>query len=562
MFWQWKVEVRDLKRFDQIAEALAAFGMDSILHHARIRKAEKGKETSLHSRDAVNAEKMRLLFEHLGGTFLKLGQLLSVRPDLIPPEYCDEFSKLQDSVPPMPFHEVQKVIEEEFKRPVKKVFRSFEAVPIAAASIAQVHKATLRNGKTVAVKVQRPEVPDLISSDLDIMKFFAEKIRKHLHPDVFDPVQIVAEFEQYTKAELDFMQEAHNLEIFSANFKGSKIVKIPGVQKEHSTSRVLTMEFISGMELRHYTKAPLRQRKILVRRIAEAVLKQIFVDGTFHADPHPGNIIVSGNNVVAFVDFGIVGNIDDILKEKLKDLFIGLIHKDLEQISKGLISMNFAPRTVDEPQLREDLRLALGKYYNAEIGKINISQLFNECISVAKRHRIRLPKNFVLLGKSLVTLEGIGKEYDPGFNLVEVAKPFVEGLVKERLKEKLNPVHLLEQAAADSQKLISFARTLPEKTDQFFMEMERKGEKLSVLDKDLHVLSINMSSAVTRLVFGLIVLDLLVSAVVMWKYPPITSAGVSYWALYCLGGALFFLVLFMILSHEEKQRVRGQESQQ
>jgi ubiquinone biosynthesis protein len=552
MFWDFAVKVRDAKRFEQITQALIAFEFGEILHHARIRRVRDAPHATL------EAARVRALFEHLGGTFIKLGQLLSVRPDLIPDAYCKEFSKLQDHVAPMSFSDVERVLEAEWGKQHAHVLAHIDRAPVASASIAQVHQAVLRSGKTVAIKVQRPQIAALIESDLDIMRVIAAKIKEHLAPQVFDPVQVVEEIADYTRCELDFLQEAKNIEAFRENFAHSPTVTIPRVHPEQTTSRVLVMEFLDGKELRAIGtpagKMGARARRIVVRRIADAVLKQIFIDGIFHADPHPGNILVLAHNRIGFVDFGIVGRIDPELKNKLQTLFIALIGKDLPGISGSLIALGFAPHGVDESRLREDLHVALGPYHDSAIEKVDIAEVFTKCIEVAKRHRIRLPRNFVLLGKSLVTLEGIGAEYDPDFNLVRVARPFVEKLVKDRIAMRTEPRAIVHTVVQDATAMMRFARSLPERADQLIAGMETKRRSDEVIESDLRALTLTVSSAVTRMVFGLIIVDLLIVMIVLWNQPPINASGVSSWSFTAFGGALFFFALFLVLAHEEKRR--------
>jgi len=339
-------EVRDIKRFNQILIVLFEEGFDFLLSKIKLSKyipiTKRLKSKLKKSEESKPEIRLRKTLERLGPTFIKFGQLLSVRPDLIPKEYVKELEKLQDSVPPFSFNEVKSTIEKEFGKKIEHLFLHFEKKPIASASISQVHKAILKPGKKSAVKVQRPDVKKIMETDIEIMFYFAKLLENHVeNMRRFKPLKIVSEFKDWTERELDFRLEARNAKRFYQNFKGSKTVHIPKVYDGLTSERILTLEFIEGIELHNIKE--IKRRKLDFNEIMKngfnAIMTQVFVHGIFHADPHPGNIIIMRDNSIAFVDFGIVGYFDERLKNKCMDLLYGIVEQDEEIIMDTLVSM-------------------------------------------------------------------------------------------------------------------------------------------------------------------------------------------------------------------------------
>src|SRR3989338_7097994 len=352
-------EVRDIKRFNQILAVLFEEGFDFLLAKIKLRhyipltkrlksKLKKTQETKPEAR-------LRKTLERLGPTFIKFGQLLSVRPDLIPKEYSKELEKLQDSVEPFSFNDVRAAIEMDFGKKIEQLFLSFEKKPIASASISQVHKAVLKTGEKVAVKVQRPDVKRIMETDIEIMFYFAKLLDRHIEKvRKFDPARIVDEFREWTEKEIDFRLEARNAKRFWENFRGSKTVHIPKIYDQLTSERVLTLEFIEGIELHNIKE--IKKRKLdfneIIKNGFNAVMTQVFVHGIFHADPHPGNIIIMRDNSIAFVDFGIVGYFDENLKNKCVDLLYGIVEQDEELVMETFLSLGLKSEEINYEQLK------------------------------------------------------------------------------------------------------------------------------------------------------------------------------------------------------------------
>ena len=422
-------QFRGIKRFEQVLKVITKYELGHFLEKAKLKKRSFKLKKKM-----TRPIELRMILEELGGTFIKLGQLLSLRPDLIPKEYCDELSKLQDDIEPFSFEEVKHVIKAEFKKPINKLFKKFEKKPVATASIGQVHVARLKNNKKVAVKVMRPGIKALIHTDLEILEHLARLFKHHVKQNIVDPEEIFEEFKRYTENELDYLKEAYNIKRFYNNFKKERKIKIPRVYDKFTTHRVLTMEFVEGVEVRQILIHPKKYKRFNRKKISElivySVMKQIFIDGFFHADPHPANVLVK-KDTIGFIDFGIVGKLDKELKEKMGLLFISLIHRDTNNLVKAFISLNLVDTDVDVNNLKKDLSDTLGEYYDTSLDRIDMAELFFKSLRVAKKHKIKVSRDFVLLGKALVTLQGVGIEFSPGFNLVQETHPFIEKLYKD-----------------------------------------------------------------------------------------------------------------------------------
>jgi len=525
---------RGIKRFEQILRILAKYELGFLLEKIRLKKHSLFPR----KKNALPAD-LRRMFEELGGSFIKLGQLLSLRPDLIPREYCDELSKLQDDVPPISYAEVEHVLKAEFGKPVKKVFRSFEKKPIASASIGQVHVAKLKNGKKVAVKVMRPGIKALFETDLEILEHLARLIKHHLKQSIVDPEEIFQEFKQYTENELDYLKEAHNIKIFYNNFKKDKKIIIPAVIDKLTTHRVLVMDFVEGVELKNIISHPKQFKRVNKKKIAGlivySVLKQIFVDGFFHADPHPANIIVNKDRI-GFIDFGIIGRLDEELKEKLGLLFISMIHRDANGMVKSFISLNMVDSDVDVNGLKEDIRNIVGEYYDTGLEKMDFAELFFKSIGVAKKHNIRLPKDFVLLGKALVTLQGVGIELNPGFNLVRETKPFIDHLVDQKKK----PSYLAQRLARETERFAEFVQGLPDESQRVYKTIQKADIALDSINTDLRSLTKEVRVEGWRIIMGIIIAALVIGASLTYK--AIQPMSIAFIIIACI------LVVYLLFS--------------
>ena len=423
----------NLRRFSQISRVLVRHGFGFIFDVRRDRREKKGLQEFL----APNfGARLRRTLDDLGPTFVKFGQVLSTRSDILPEGVLSELQKLQDTARPMPAGVAQGIIERELGAPVDEVFASFDPVPLGSASIGQVHKAVLRGGETVAVKVQRPEASGRVAGDLELMRDFAALLDRRFGRRLFVDVSgLVAEFELVIRRELDYSTEAENARRFGANFAGTEVV-VPGIYLDLSTSKVLTEEFIEGTrfrDIRPLSLTPSERRRVATMG-ADAIFKMAFEDGFFHGDPHPSNLLLTPSGDLALLDFGMVGYMSQGDIDALSRLFIAVIQRDASAALRGLERLGVTYATEVRGDLVRDLREFLNKYSGLSVGEVTLGQALSELIALARRYRLRMPPVFPLLTKALVTAEGLARSIDPTINVYEVARPYARRLLSERFR--------------------------------------------------------------------------------------------------------------------------------
>ncbi|MEM4254386.1 MAG: AarF/ABC1/UbiB kinase family protein [Candidatus Woesearchaeota archaeon] len=481
--------------------------------------------------------RLRKTMEELGGAYLKFGQYLSLRPDLLPKEYCNEFKKLLDKVPPMPYTKVQHVIETNLKAPIKTFFSHFDTHPIGSASIAQVHKAKLKNGKNVVVKVQRPEAKAQFSADIQIMYYFARKIEKRFPDAAINPVTLVREFERYTAQEFNFVYEARTIDRFYQHFKGTKVV-IPQVRWGSTTSQVLTMDFLDGIPLTEFAKTATKaQSKTLAKTIANASFEQVFELGLFHADMHPGNILVLPGNRIGLLDFGIVGTLNDELLRTTAKLYAALVDKDITAITEILLKSGIPSPDTNLEDLKVDIEQIINAWYGTELGQARVTQMMQALFESAVQHKITMPSGFVLFGKALATVEGTCLSLDPEFNFVEFSQPKIMRLLKEHKKPKA----LLKSFTNLSKKYGELLAGLPKQTTEALERLKKGSIDLNIRETDIKHLGMDLNRSSNRLAYAMIIAALLISAAMLIDVPP--KIG-NYSAFTIIG--LFLATIFLI----------------
>ncbi len=507
-------EVRDLNRFREILTVLFEEGFDFLIAKIKLKHkvpVTKRVKARIEKKKTFSIEKrLRLTLERLGPTFIKFGQVLSVRPDLIPQSYTKELEKLQDKVPQFSYAVAKQQIKKELGKDINEIFTKFEKKPIACASISQVHKATLKNNKKVAVKIQRPNVREIMETDVEIMFYVAKLLEKHM-PKIrkFNPTTIIEEFSKWTEKELDFKREAINAKRFARNFSRDKTVKIPEIYDEFTTNRILVMDFIDGTELHNIKQ--IKSKKINLTPLIEhgfnAVLTQVFVHGFFHADPHPGNIIITNDKKIAFVDFGIVGHFDENLKAKSIDLFYGVIERDAEKIADTLIDLSDS-HIEDKEELKYEISDILESMQESNIIHTKVSRVLEEIMDTSLSYGLKIPMPFVLFGKTVITLEGVALEYDPKFNLVGTSKPFVEKLIAKRY----NPVYQFNNFMKSMLRFKKFTEEFPDKTSKALERIEKGTIKVDIEDTDIKKLSLEIDKSGNRVAYSMLIAALLIVA--------------------------------------------------
>ena len=530
---------RNLVRFSQIARVLARHGFGFVFDVRRDRREKRGAEKLLAPNFGV---RLRSTLEDLGPTFVKFGQLLSTRADIIPEGVLSELQKLQDTVAPIPLQVAQAVIEQELASSVGKLFVEFDPVPLGSASIGQVYKARLYSGEDVAVKVQRPEAPGRVEADLALMKDFATLLDARFADRIFiDVRELVAEFEGVIRRELDYGAEAQNGRRFAINFAGTP-VKIPKMYTELSTKRVLTMEFIEGS--RFYNLQPLLLAPAERRRVAtmgaEAIFKMAFEDGFFHGDPHPANLVLTPEGELALFDFGMVGFLSRGDIEALSRLFIAVIQRDADAALRGLEGLGIRYASEVRGALVQELREFLDRYSGLSVGEVTLGQALSELISLVRRYRISAPPVFPLLTKALVTAESLSRSIDPTINVYEIARPYASRLIRERYE----PQSLLERSRERAFEYARYLEDSPEQIRQLLTALEDGEIEVTLHNRGLDELIGEVDVLANRLVFVVVTAALLIGSS-LWEAVGSDDPEVTYLGFHVVSLVGFILALVM-----------------
>lgn len=460
---------------------------------------------------ADRGRRLREMFDELGPTFVKFGQLLSTRPDVVPPDIVVELRSLQDDVTPFAFAEVRRVLEEELGLTIEQAFLSFDEVPIAAASIGQVHRATLPTGDAVVVKVQRPEAPRKVESDLQLMRSAARVVRERVRAlDFIDAEALVDEFGRSIRQELDYQHEARNAETFRRNFGDSTEVVVPKVIWRYSSARVLTLEFLEGTQLADLdleARTP-EARRAIAYRMTDAWMTMIFRHGFFHGDPHPANILLLDDGRIGLVDFGLAGRLTDEDMTRLTRLFIDAATENVDALPRRLSELGLRYPKEREDELRAAIEELFYRYYGSTLSSIDPIEVIREGLDLIYSLNLRLPSRFVILDKTIATLGAVGVELYPDFNVFEVARPYARQLLAERF----SPRRMSIRAQSEVRELAGIARELPYQVRDV-MEQARQGNlELQLRNPGFDDLSYHIDHAINRLAVALIVLGGLVGS--------------------------------------------------
>ena len=459
-------------------------------------------------------EYVRRALEELGPTFIKLGQILSTRADLLPPAYQVELAKLQDAAPPLKTEAVTAIIASEFGRPVDAVFSSFSDVPLASASIGQVHAATLADGTRVAVKVQRPGVVEQIEQDLQILRNLAATAsRRWPVAEEYDVVGLVHEFAHTLRAETDYLQEGRNAERFAENFAADDSVYFPGVFWEQTTSRVLTLERIDGIkvdDLAALDAADIDRRKVAMNG-ARMVLKMVFRDRFFHADPHPGNFFIQPGGRIGVVDFGMVGTMGPRIQEQLVWALLAYTSEDPDRQVDALYELGVAGRHIDRAALKRDVEHLRARYYGRPVGEIAIGPVINDVLGVVRRHRLHLPAGYALLVKTVLMHESLVTRLDPSFEFNAVLGPYARGMIVRHFSP-LGWGKAVGQAGVD---LARLGIELPQHLRRLLSSLERGDVELAIRPTGFEPLIRRLERIANRLVLGIVTAAFVVALAVL-----------------------------------------------
>ena len=452
----------------------------------------------------TTAARVAHVLEELGPTFVKLGQVLGSRADLLPPAFVEEFRKLQDRVQPFPTSEARKAVEAELGGPVSRFFDAFDAEPFAAGSIAQAYNARTRDGRQVVVKVRRPGVRDMLEDDIVILGRLAELAERYV-PEyrVLRPVLLVDEFAQTVRRETDFIAEASNTQRFAEAFTDTPHIRVPRVLWNLTTAGVLTVDRLEGIPIYNAQAMAAAgvDRKRVAAHLADCFMRQYFELGIFHADPHGGNLVVQAPEELGIFDFGQTGRMSEALRAKLGTAILAAVQRDFDMVMDVIDDLGALPDVVDAEQLKTDLAAIVDKYAGIPLKRVNLKDLFDEITAVARRHRLLLPRDFVLLGKSLVTMGGVALDLDPEMSMVEVVKPKVQALSFE----KLSPKRILHRSLTSAYHLVALAEQGPRQLRQLARKIMRGRLQILFRHENLDRLITELDRASNRMAFAIVV---------------------------------------------------------
>ena len=503
---------RKIGRLSEIAQVAVRHGFGYFLERHRLTDLFPWVERDGAAETTERGRHLREMLDELGPTFVKFGQLLSTRPDVVPPDIVVELQKLQDEVRPVPFADVERVIHEELGLTVEQAFLEFDEEPTAAASIGQVHHALLPNGQRAAIKVQRPNAPRQIEADLALLYQAARLAKERVRAlDFIDAEQLIDEFARSIRGELDYRSEARNAEAFRRDFAGRSEVKIPRVYWSYTRGRVLALELLVGTQLADLEPGALSegQRRRLAYLIAETWLTMIFRHGFFHGDPHPANVFVLDDGpTIGLVDFGQVGKLTDEDMSKLTRLFIDAADERVESLPRRLAELGVRYPKDREEEFTNELRDVYYRYYGVSLAEIDPLQVVREAFELIYRLNLRLPTRFVLLDKAIATLASVGIELYPDFNVFEVAKPYARNLMMERF----SPARILARAQKESTELARVMQAMPYQVHDF-LEQVRDGQiEVGFVHKGLDEFMRKVDVAFNRLVVALVVVGGLIGS--------------------------------------------------
>ncbi|MGB3160721.1 MAG: lipopolysaccharide core heptose(II) kinase RfaY [Carnobacterium sp.] len=499
------------ERLREIATVLASYGFGHIYRTKLKNKDQK--------QDAVN---LRKAFEDLGSSFVKIGQIISTRPDLLSQDYIDELSKLQDKVPPFPFTDIQRIFKEEFGESIETIFDEIEEKPLASASIAQVHRAKMKNGNEVIVKVQRPDIEENLLRDIHLFSRILSMAPGTIKDLVSDPDLALKEIEKATRIELDFRNEATALLKFNVLNKEIESIGVPNLESAYVSKRVLVEEYIEGIKILDLSE--LEKEGYIKEDIAEKLIvsffSQVFKDGYFHGDPHPGNILIRNKKIV-FIDFGIMGELASENKKSLIKLLKAIVFHDIDLVMNILLKMGVTKERVNQYEFYEDLNYFFDTYLTASYQQINMSTLFSDILDVTQKHKVVIPNDFNVLVKSMGMLEGILSELDPSINVLKVANMYIQTSDEVSLYDPFSKDKLLISSYQLGNDLIG----LPTQLRQLLNNANSGRAKfhIDLVDGDNKWKGLN--KMVNRLVFALIIAALILSSAIIVAMA--TNSGVS-----------------------------------
>ncbi|RJX35324.1 MAG: AarF/ABC1/UbiB kinase family protein [Desulfurivibrio sp.] len=548
---------RNLGRYRQILSVLFKYGFGEFVDTLKIEQYLEislpmlFKKTPKAGEKLSRPERIRRVLEELGPTFIKFGQILSTRPDLIPLEYINELAKLQDDVPSFSYEEVCEVIARELGRSPELVFQSFAREPFAAASIGQVHLARLPNDEEVVVKVQRPGIQEIIETDLEIMLHLASLMERHLEEfEVQRPTRIVSVFARSIEKEINYLLEASNIERFARLFLTDPTVYVPKVYRRYSTKRVITMEYVQGIKASEVEalQAGGYDLKKLAGSGASLIMKQIFVHGFFHADPHPGNVFILPGNLICFLDFGMMGRISRRERTDFADLVMRVLSRDEKKVVDSILRITYQHDQPDRETLENDSAELIDRYVGLPLKDLEVGLVLQHLLEIISRHRLSLKPGFYLLVKATSTIESLGCRFDPDFDIIQHAEPFIRKIQLERF----NPRKIIEDVVESGTELAQLLKEIPAGLRDV-LSLTRQGRiKIEFEHRGLEPLYDHLEQVANRLSFAIVLAAQIIgSALIIHADLPPRWNGIPVIGLvgFLVAGIMGFWLLVSMLRH-------------
>jgi len=509
--------LRNLGRTSEIVTVLLNHGFGDLVDRIGLRNfwyrwrrlfSRKPAEPVRHLK---LVERVRLTLESLGPTYIKFGQVMSTRPDLMPPEMLAELKRLQENVPPFSSEEAVERVEHELGRPLAELFASFDRTPLAAGSLGQVHRAVNFDGTPLAVKIRRPGAVRNVERDLSLMHEIAVLIERHIaEARIFDPIGLVNHFARTIRRELNFAREGRTMDEFRRLFRQDATLYVPVVFWELTTEAVLTMEFIDGIrvdELAQLNAIGCAPADVAANG-ARIFMKQAFEFGVFHGDPHPGNIRIRPDGTICLLDYGMIGMLDERIREQLLDLLLAVSQQDVDAAVKLVLQLGESHGEIDRPLLQIDVRDFVVNYYGIELERLNVGRMLSDFVAILSNHGIRCPGSLMLLIRALVTLEGIGRDLDPAFNLASHVRPFVERMVRARY----HPSRLVERMWNESRQMVEVAYDIPRNINRTLRKLSEDDLRIQLEHRNLDHFILELERSSNRLVVGMVVAALIVAS--------------------------------------------------
>lgn len=548
----FKNKLRHSKRMQEIINAFVKNGLRHFLFRLGLTKQDSADVEPI---DQVNLQdvgvKLKQALQELGPTFIKLGQIASTRRDLVPPEISIELAKLQDHVDPFPFEQVKEIIEYELDAPIEELFSTFDPEPLATASIGQVHAARLPSGEQVAVKVQRPNIRPIVDTDLSILADFARFLEANTDwAETYHLRDMIDEFSSSLIDELDYRIEGRNGERIAKQFAEQPDIRIPAVFWDYSTDKVLTAEMLHGIKANDVQRLDAEgyDRRLIAQRIVDSMFYQVLEMGFFHGDPHPGNIFIRPGNIIAYMDFGMVGRLTDELKFHFASLIVNMRNGDSDGMIDTFEEMGILPDDLDLRLFKRDLDTLQTKYYDVSLNEIHLGAIFMELFQVAYHHHIQIPSEISILGKAILTLEGLISELDPEFSIMKAVEPYGEKLMKERY----NPLNFAQDSIKQWMENYQILTHLPKDIKDITRTIKKGKMQLDINLKQTHTFLNRLDQISNRLSFSIILLSfsiLMVGVIIgssiagqrnlLWDLPVIEIGSI-------IAGLMFVFLLYRI----------------